>query len=141
MRRLVVDPQVCRRARGGEPIDGDPGQDLVVGPWVLIRPVVELLIDPRQKSDGRVGEAVAESLRLGALFQTVAGAFFEEPAGTFETSFIASTVGGEGVLKGEERVLCPFRGAVGADHVDVRGYAGFGEEEADCAGDHVTPIT
>ena len=46
MHRLVVDPDAGGRARGRELVDGDPGEDLVGSPGVLVCPIVELFVDP-----------------------------------------------------------------------------------------------
>jgi hypothetical protein len=76
---LVVDALAGRRPRGREPVDADPRQDLVVRPRVAVRPVVQLLVDPRQQADRAVGHAVADRLRLRALLHVVARAFGREP--------------------------------------------------------------
>ena len=49
--RLVVDPQVRGRARRREPVDADPRADLVVRPRVVVRPIVQFLVDPAQQPD------------------------------------------------------------------------------------------
>lgn len=41
---LVVEPHARRRAGRAEPVDAEPGADLVVGPGVRIGPVVQLLV-------------------------------------------------------------------------------------------------
>ena len=43
---FVVDPRAGGGPRGREPVDGDPGEDFVVGPRVGVGPVVEFLVDP-----------------------------------------------------------------------------------------------
>lgn len=58
MRGLVVDANVRGGPRGREPVDADPGEDLVVGPRVGIGPVVQLLVDPGEQRDGAVSESV-----------------------------------------------------------------------------------
>lgn len=59
-------------------------QDLVVRPWVVIRPIVQLLIDPRQQGDRAVVQSVAKCLWLGALLDTVSTAFVHEPCASQE---------------------------------------------------------
>ena len=43
---FVVDARAGGGARGREPVDGDPGEDFVVGPRVGVGPVVEFLVNP-----------------------------------------------------------------------------------------------
>ena len=76
MQRLVVDAQTSCGASGGEVVDRDPGEDLVVGPGVSVRPVVQLFVDPGEQADGTVSEGIAEGLGFGALLQSVPAAFF-----------------------------------------------------------------
>ncbi len=52
---FVVDPRVGCRPGGREPVDRDPSQDLVVGPGVLVGPVVEFFVDPGEQGDWTVG--------------------------------------------------------------------------------------
>ncbi len=52
---FVVDPRAGRGPGGREPVDRDPGQDLVVGPGVRVGPVVELFVDPGEQGGGAVG--------------------------------------------------------------------------------------
>ena len=56
--RFVIDAQTSCRAGGGMPVDGHPSEDFVVGPGVLVDPVVELLVDPCEEAGGAVGEGV-----------------------------------------------------------------------------------
>jgi hypothetical protein len=104
MHRLIIYPDIRGRARRAEPVDRDPGADFVGRPGVAVRPVVQLLVDPREQRDGRVGERVAECLRLGRLLGAVAGAFGEEPSRAREAVALARRVGGQGVLGGRR---CP----------------------------------
>ena len=76
---FVVDAHVGGGAGGGEVVEGDPGEDLVVGPGVGVGPVVELFVDPGEQGGGAVGEGIAEGLGFRALDLVVAAAFFEEP--------------------------------------------------------------
>lgn len=76
---LIVNATAGRGTSLGEPIDADPGADLVVGPRVIIRPVVQLFVDPRQAGHGAVGKAVAYRLRLRRLLQIVTTTFCVEP--------------------------------------------------------------
>lgn len=94
MEGLVIDPQARARASSAEVVDADPSADLIVGPVVAIRPIVELFIHPCEESHGAVGERVGEGLRLGGLLGAVAGAFFEEPVGAGEAGLVAGGVGG-----------------------------------------------
>jgi len=80
---LVVDALAGCRPGGGEPVDGDPGQDLVVGPCVAVGPVVEFLVDPGEEADRAVGHAVANCLGFRRLLLVVAGAFRHEPFAVF----------------------------------------------------------
>jgi hypothetical protein len=72
MRRLVINPPRGSRSGATKRIDGDPGEDLVVRPWVGICPVVELLVDPGEESDGAVVEGVGEGLGARGLEDVVA---------------------------------------------------------------------
>lgn len=94
---LVVDAHAGGGAGGGEVVERDPGEDLVVGPGVGVGPVVEFLVDPGQEGGGAVGEGVAEGLGLGALDRVVAAAFLKEPVRSGEPRFFEVAVGRDGV--------------------------------------------
>ena len=102
MHRFVVDPHVRRGACRAEPVDRDPGAHFVGRPGICVGPVVQLLVDPRQQGHRGVGEGVAERLRLGLLFRTVAGAFRYEPRGARETVALAAAVWCQDMLSGED---------------------------------------
>lgn len=129
MEGFKVDPRVRRRARRAEPVDRDPGADLLVRPGVTVRPVVQLLVDPGQQGDGAVGEGVADRLRLRALLVAVAAALLVEPFGAREAGLLGVGVGCEGVLEGLPRVLREL-GLPGRHHVEVRAFAVLRVEDA-----------
>ena len=64
MLHLVVDALGGGWPRGGEIVDRDPGEDLVVGPGVRVAPVAELLVDPGEEADGGVGEGEGDGERF-----------------------------------------------------------------------------
>src|SRR5690606_19840989 len=77
LHRLVVEPR-GRRDRPGDPVDHHVGEELILREAALdvavaVAPGAELLDDPRGEPGGRVVEAVAERLRLGALDLLIAG--------------------------------------------------------------------
>lgn len=79
-------------------------------------------------------QRVAERLRFGALDAAVAEPFGLEPGAAVEAgAFGGAEVGGFGGCAGG-------RGFAGGDHVDVRGFAGGGVEEADGAGYPGAPV-
>lgn len=96
---LVVDAHAGGGAGGGEVVERDPGEDLVVGPGVGVGPVVEFLVDPGEEGGGAVGEGVAEGLGLGALDLVVAAAFCEEPVRSGEAGLLEVAVGRYGLLE------------------------------------------
>ncbi|KAF4509392.1 hypothetical protein G6O67_003568 [Ophiocordyceps sinensis] len=135
---LVVDAQAGGRAGGGEVIDGDPSQDLVVGPGVVVGPVVELLVDPGQQGDGRVGEGEAQGGGPGALLQRVSGALEEVVLGAGQAGALGGRVPAQGVPDADpER---PEQGGPHGEEVDVRGQAVLGVEKAYHAGDEEAPV-
>lgn len=96
VRRLVVDPEAGRRTRGAKVIHRHPGQDLLWIPRVVVAPVVQLFVDPRQQADGGVRGAVAEGLGLGGLQREVAHAGLLEVRVTGEAGLL-----GRGEWRGE----------------------------------------
>ena len=76
---FVVDAEAGGWAGSREPVYADPGQDLVVGPGVVVGPVMELLIYPCEQTNGAVCDRVTWGLWLGGLDGAVARAFFDEP--------------------------------------------------------------
>ena len=136
---FVVDALAGGGAGGAEPVDADPGQDLVVGPGVAVAPVVQLLVEPGEQADGRVGDGVADRLGFGALLEVVAGAFGREPFRMRVARFLG---------RGQRRLLCfEEEGGVGARvrvgglcEVGVCGAAGGGVEEGHGAQDRVADV-
>lgn len=61
---LEVYALCCSRPGSREVVDADPGEDLVVLPFVMlvIRPVVKLLVDPSKQADWAIGDVVADGL-------------------------------------------------------------------------------
>ncbi len=43
---FVVNPEGGGGASGGEVVDGDPGEDFVRGPGVVVCPIVQFLVYP-----------------------------------------------------------------------------------------------
>lgn len=54
----------CSRSCSREIVDADPGEDLVILPFVMfvIRPVMKFLVDPGKQADRTIGDVVADSL-------------------------------------------------------------------------------
>lgn len=46
-RRLIINPQARGRPGSTKPIQAHPGTNLLLAPWITIRPIVKLLIHPR----------------------------------------------------------------------------------------------
>jgi hypothetical protein len=72
MHELVIDPGRSTRPRTAESIDGDPGEDLVVGPRVRVTPVMQFFIDPREQCHRARVQGVGEGLGIGPLEDAVA---------------------------------------------------------------------
>lgn len=131
---LAVDAHAGRGAGGREGVNGHPGQDFVVTPGISVRPVVQFFVDPGEQADGAVVQRVAERLRFGGLDAAVARSVGLEPGAAGEAgAFRGREMGGFGGCAGS-------RGFAGGDHVDVRGFAGRGVEEADGAGYPGAPV-
>lgn len=47
VRNLVIDTQTRRRTPGAVPVDGHPGQDLVVRPGIIVGPIMQFFVYPR----------------------------------------------------------------------------------------------
>ena len=88
MASLVVDPRAGCWSGDGKPIDGNPGEDLVVGPGIIVSPVVEFFVDPGEESDGTVVETVTEGLGLRGLLLVVTETFFGEPFTALDAGFL-----------------------------------------------------
>jgi hypothetical protein len=56
MRKRVINPRRGMRARAAEIVNADPRQYLIWCPLIVVRPVVEFLVDPREEPDGGVEE-------------------------------------------------------------------------------------
>lgn len=54
-----------RRSCAAIPIQADPLADLLVGPWVVVCPGDQLLVDPGQQRDGAIREHGADGLGSG----------------------------------------------------------------------------
>jgi hypothetical protein len=87
MYRLIVDPLRGRWTSCRKIVDTNLRQDIVVRPWILIRPIVQLLVDPCKQPDRRAGYRVAYRLRLGPLELEVGGTLFLEPFSSRNASF------------------------------------------------------
>ena len=139
---LIVYTQTRCWSGIGEVIDGHPSQDLVVGPRVVVCPIVQLLIDPCQQTYRRVVQSVTCRLRFRCLdgaitykqkcisqqlwstytheFRT--RTFAQEPLRSFESIACSLAVRSQCMLQRQDWVLRPCRRAC-ADHVDVRSQA------------------
>ena len=62
---FVIDGMSGTRAGAAELIDTYPGEYLVIGPWVVVRPVVEFFVEPGKQANGRVVECVAYCAGFG----------------------------------------------------------------------------
>ena len=100
MARLVVYPNMRIRPRSAKPVYTDPRQDLVVRSRMLVRPIVQLLIDPSEEGDGRGGEGVRERLRLCSLQLPVCLGFGGEPVAAFQSFLFGFRVRRHCVLEG-----------------------------------------
>lgn len=65
--QFMIDPATGRGPGSAEPINADPGADLLIGPGIPVRPVMELLVDPAEQTYRAVGQAVAQGLGFGRL--------------------------------------------------------------------------
>ena len=72
MHHLVINPLGCTRSCPTELVDADPSQSFLDIPRIVVRPIVQLIVNPRQERDGGVFERVGEGLRSGRLFQIIA---------------------------------------------------------------------
>lgn len=138
MRKRVVNSLRRVRPRTAERVDANPGENLVGGPLVVVRPVVQLLVDPGQEPDGRVRHAVADGLWFGGVFDHVAVADFVVPFCAGEAGFLGVGEGGQGRARGEggEGAGRGFgwEGEVGVHRdavVGVLGYEHPGDEAAE----------
>lgn len=138
--RLVVDADAGRRARRRELVHAHPGQHLVVGPGVPVRPVVQLLVHPGQEGDG-VGERDANGGRARALLRVVPEALCLEPPGALEKRGLDVRVRRELVPQIQEGRSQEGGGVLRADKVDVGGEAGRWVLQADEARDDVAPVS
>lgn len=137
---FVVNAEGGGGAGGREVVDGNPGEDFVRGPEVVVCPVVQFFVYPGEQSYGAVGESVAQCLRLGALLGAVATALAQEPACASDAVLFAGVVGGEGVLEGEKGGGGDGRFGA-ADEVYVGGFDVVGVEETHGARDHHAPVS
>lgn len=72
MRGFVIDGVSGTRTGAAKLIDTYPGKYLVIGPWVVVRPVVEFFVEPGKQGNRRVVECVAYCAGFGRLEQVVA---------------------------------------------------------------------
>ena len=100
---------------------------------------MQFLVDPGEEADRRVGERVAEGLRLAGLLGAVAAAFGEEPGAAGEGGAVTRRGREDRVLQAEDGVVRPGGGG-GPRHVDVGGQGVGGVEEAHGAGYHGAPV-
>lgn len=98
MNRFVVDSHTGGWASAAEVIYRHPGENFLVAPGVLVCPVVQFLVDPREQSYGGVVQRVADGLRLRALQDAIPAAFRCEPFGALEALSIGFRVRCESVL-------------------------------------------
>lgn len=136
--RLEIDTHTGGGSRARELVDGDPREDLVVGPGVGVGPVVQLLVDPREQPQGGVGEGEAERGRLGALLGAVAVSRDLELRRARQAGLLLLGVGEDGVEEVLERALEGW--AAGHDGVDVRGQAVGWVLDCHEAGDEEAPV-
>ncbi len=64
---LIIEIQARRGTGDGEVVDADPGQDLGVGPGVIVSPVVQLFVEPGEEARGAGGKAVGQGEGSGGL--------------------------------------------------------------------------
>nr|POE65110.1 hypothetical protein CFP56_34778 [Quercus suber] len=128
------------RPGSAEPVDADPRADLVVGPGVVVGPVVQLLVQPGEQGDGAVGQRVAGRLRLGRLQRAVPGALGVEPGGALQALALARAVRPQRVLEREPRVLRPAGRPAADVEVDVRSLARLRVQQRQRARDVEAPV-
>ena len=93
---LKVNPHRRSRACTREPVDGNPRQNciglvplcmiwstpyhtFVVFPGIIVRPVVQFFVDPREQANRTISQRVTDRLRLGALSREITAASVLEP--------------------------------------------------------------
>ena len=102
---LVVEPQTCRHTGGRVPVDGDPSQDLVSGPRVVVRPVVEFLIQPGEESNRGVGKCAGERLPFRLVEEVVGHVVTVVEISHLETGTFVRRVGRDELLEPDNGVL------------------------------------
>ena len=106
----------------------------------MVRPLVQLLVDPGKKTDGAIGKGIAESLRFGGLQSAVASAVLLVLFCAFSAGAISCGIGRHGVLNGKKWVGRPAWWA--AVHIiDVRSANVIRVEETHGPCDPIAPIT
>ena len=139
MHNLVVDHMRRPRPSSAEGVNAHPRENLVLRPRVRIRPVVHLLVDPRQQRNRAVVQRVRQRLRLRRLLGVVAAPFLLEPVRSREAGRFLLVVGAQGVLQRQDGMLGPSW-RIAANHVYVARSAGLGIECSDGAGDVEAPV-
>ena len=56
-----------------------PYHTFVVFPGIIVRPVVQFFVDPREQANGTISQRVTDRLRLGALSREITAASVLEP--------------------------------------------------------------
>ena len=111
MPTLIVNSHARRRSRRAKPVNAHPHTHLVVTPGVTIRPLDQLLVDPREQARGAVGEPVPERLRLRRLDAAVTPAVLAEPARPRQVASLACRVRRQRVLQRQQRLRAEGRRA------------------------------
>jgi hypothetical protein len=83
----------------------------VIVPRIIVRPIDEFFIDPRQQSDRRICETVAQCLGLRRLLARVPSAFIYEPGTSLEPCLFCSSICCEHVLQVKSRRARKRRGS------------------------------
>ena len=76
MHHFVINPLGCTRSCPTELVDADPSQSFLDIPRIVVRPIMQLVVDPSQERDGGVFERVGEGLRSGRLFYVISCSTF-----------------------------------------------------------------
>ena len=121
---FVVDALVRPRAGRGELVDAHPRQNLVVRPGVLVRPVVQLVVEPGEQADGVRGHGVRQRLWLGLLQFVVPDAFDAEPFASRDARLFPFRQRRRLQLCVQRRMTCNGR-FVGNGEVDEMALHGF----------------
>lgn len=122
-----------------EPVNTNPRQYLIVSPGIPIRPIHQLLVDPRQERNRAVRKSVRERLRLSSLQDAVRLALIHEPLRALYAFLLRLGVGRQRMLERQRRLRCEAR-RLGPDHIGVACQNRLRVQHARDAGDVEAPV-